>query len=140
MQTEPSAADPPKGKRRRFQFRLRTLMIGVTLLALPCAYVGWQERIVQERRQTTRWLDSVGGQVLAPSENLIKYSGFVCEVGWVRRLLGDAEVSKVELPKHHNLTETDLARIHRVFPNARIELMDSRLWQAVGQMLRNAGN
>ena len=30
----------------RFQFRLRTLMIAVTLLAVPCAYVGWQAMIV----------------------------------------------------------------------------------------------
>ena len=32
MQTEPSKAEPPKLKRRWFQFSLRTLMIGVTLL------------------------------------------------------------------------------------------------------------
>jgi hypothetical protein len=32
MQTEPTKADPPKRKRRWFQFSLRTLMIGVTLL------------------------------------------------------------------------------------------------------------
>jgi hypothetical protein len=25
----------------RIQFRLRTLMIGVPLLAVPCAYIGW---------------------------------------------------------------------------------------------------
>src|ERR1700747_2520005 len=35
--------------RRRFQFRLRTLLIVVTLLAVPCAYVGWQAKIVRER-------------------------------------------------------------------------------------------
>jgi hypothetical protein len=34
---------------KRFQFRLRTLFIVVTLLAAPCAYVGWQEKIVRER-------------------------------------------------------------------------------------------
>jgi hypothetical protein len=115
--------------RRRFQFRLRTLLIGVTLLAVPCAYVGWQGRIVQERRQTALWIDSVGGEALAPSKNQFKYSEFVCEVGWLRRLLGDSEVSKVNLPKFHNVTETDLARIHLAFPNARIELMDPRLWR-----------
>jgi hypothetical protein len=27
--------------RRRFQFRLRTLMIVVTVLAVPLGYVGW---------------------------------------------------------------------------------------------------
>jgi hypothetical protein len=37
--------------RRRFQFRLRTLMIGVMLFALiPCGYVGWQAKIVRERK------------------------------------------------------------------------------------------
>ncbi len=30
----------PPTPRRRFQFRLRTLLIGVTLLAVVCAYVG----------------------------------------------------------------------------------------------------
>ena len=37
--------------RRRFQFRLRTLLIGVTLFVLiPCGYVGWQAKIVRERK------------------------------------------------------------------------------------------
>jgi hypothetical protein len=39
MPTEPTKADPPKRKRRRFQFRRRTLMIGVTLLSISSA--GW---------------------------------------------------------------------------------------------------
>ncbi len=50
MQTEPSKAEPPKRKRRWLQFSLRTLMIVVTLLAVPCAYVGWQTRIVIDRK------------------------------------------------------------------------------------------
>jgi len=36
MQTEPSKAGPPKLKRRWCQFSLRTLMIGVTLVAALC--------------------------------------------------------------------------------------------------------
>jgi hypothetical protein len=36
--------------RRRIQFRLRTLMVVVTLLAVPCGYVGWQAKIVRERK------------------------------------------------------------------------------------------
>jgi hypothetical protein len=28
--------------RRRFHFRLRSLFIGVALLAIPCGIVGWQ--------------------------------------------------------------------------------------------------
>ena len=42
------AAQP--SPRRRFQFRLRTLMIVVTLLAVPCAYIGWQAKIVRAQR------------------------------------------------------------------------------------------
>jgi hypothetical protein len=36
--------------RRRFQFRLRTLMIAVTLPAVPMGYVGWEAKIVRERK------------------------------------------------------------------------------------------
>ena len=34
MPTEPSQTEPPKRKRRRFQFRLRTLLIGVTVVGV----------------------------------------------------------------------------------------------------------
>ena len=34
MQAEPSKAEPPKRKRRWFQFSLRTLMIGALVVAL----------------------------------------------------------------------------------------------------------
>ncbi len=34
MQTEPPKAEPPKRKRRRFQYSLRTLLIAVALLAV----------------------------------------------------------------------------------------------------------
>jgi hypothetical protein len=40
MEAEPTDADPPRRIRRCFQFRLRTLMIGITLLAVVCGYVG----------------------------------------------------------------------------------------------------
>jgi hypothetical protein len=51
MQIEPRQPDAPKRKRRWFQFSLRTLMIGVTLLAMVCGYVGRQTKIVRERMQ-----------------------------------------------------------------------------------------
>ncbi|HEV2972350.1 MAG TPA: hypothetical protein VGY55_20415 [Pirellulales bacterium] len=34
----------------RFQFHLRTLLIVVTLLTIPCAYIGAQAEIVRERK------------------------------------------------------------------------------------------
>jgi hypothetical protein len=59
MQTEPTKADPPTRKRRWFQFSLRTLMIGVTVLALPLGYVGWlakDERSRLAHREESRTL------------------------------------------------------------------------------------
>ena len=49
MEAEPIAATP-KRKRRWFQFSLRALLIGVTLLAAVCGYVGWQAKIVYRRQ------------------------------------------------------------------------------------------
>jgi hypothetical protein len=67
MHTEPPKADPPKRKRRWFQFSLRTLVIGVTIVAVQCAVCvpmveEWQESQQREfaKRQTIeraiRWL------------------------------------------------------------------------------------
>jgi hypothetical protein len=50
MQTEPHKAVPPKRKRRRFQFRLRTLMIGVTLFCLVAGWLLNQASVVWERK------------------------------------------------------------------------------------------
>jgi hypothetical protein len=50
---------PPKRKRRWFQFSLRTLMIAVTVLAVPLAYVGWlakDERSRLAHREESRTL------------------------------------------------------------------------------------
>jgi hypothetical protein len=44
--------------RRRFQFRLRTLLIVVTLLAAQCAFVTWvirdRQRLIDQRAETFR--------------------------------------------------------------------------------------
>jgi hypothetical protein len=49
MPTEPPNAEP-KRKRRWFQFSLRTLLIGVTLLAAACAYFAHYAAIVRQRK------------------------------------------------------------------------------------------
>src|SRR5690348_7897587 len=61
MEAEPPVPAPPKPNRRRFQFRLRTLMIGITLFALiPCGYIGWQAKIVRDRQAWTAHLAARG--------------------------------------------------------------------------------
>jgi hypothetical protein len=55
--------DPPKRNRRRVQFRLRTLMIGITLLAVAC---GWLERKIEQRRREQEAVEAIaklGGRV-----------------------------------------------------------------------------
>jgi hypothetical protein len=49
IETALPKAEPPKRKRRWFQFSLRTLLIGVTLLAVVCAYVAHEAKIVRAR-------------------------------------------------------------------------------------------
>ena len=61
MEAEPTKPDPPQRKRRWFQFSLRTLMIAVTLLAVPCAYVGWQVKIVRDRKATVHEVAEMNG-------------------------------------------------------------------------------
>jgi hypothetical protein len=49
MEAEPTKADQPS-RRRRFQFRLRTLLIAVTLLAVACwAGSKWRDHLMAER-------------------------------------------------------------------------------------------
>jgi hypothetical protein len=45
----------------RFQFRLRTLLIVVALLAVACAYVGWQAKIVKERHKAVASYQAIAG-------------------------------------------------------------------------------
>lgn len=47
----PTMTDPPQ---RRFQFRLRTLMIVVTVLAVAMAYVGRQLKWIADRHEAMK--------------------------------------------------------------------------------------
>ena len=117
MQTEPPTAEPPKRKRRWVQFSLRTLMIGVTLVAVMCAYVGWQAAVVRGRLK-----------ILADFRDpphIIKwhtvYLGDKSQApGLLRCWLGDKEVGSLFFAKRD-----DADRHHELFPEARIEVVDS---------------
>jgi hypothetical protein len=54
MQADPSKADPPKRKRRWLQFSLRTLLIGITLLAMACWVFEDQWRLIHERDEALK--------------------------------------------------------------------------------------
>jgi hypothetical protein len=76
-------ADQPS-PRRRFQFRLRTLMIGVTLLAVVCVcdYVAHEAEIVRERKALLKsGRLSLVGQVAEETRR----------ISWLRARLGDVD-------------------------------------------------
>ncbi len=65
MGETPTRSDQPtalKSSRRRwYQFGLRTLLIGVALLALPSSYIGWQAKIMHQRKSLLAQIVNRGG-------------------------------------------------------------------------------
>src|SRR5262245_54403796 len=104
--------------RPRIQFSLRTLLIGVTLFSIPCGYIGWQAKIVRERKA---WLAKSRQQqyhgVGAQSPNA-KGPPPPPEVSLVRQWLGDEywEVIWVDYESGPSAT----AEAERLFPEATV--------------------
>jgi hypothetical protein len=107
MQTDPPKAEPPKRKRRWFQFSLRTLLIFTMVVAVACGWVGWQAKIVRERLHVLHRVETVdNGMVSGKSAPLL------------RGILGDQSVALVELPLETSVQERHA--IHEAFPEALI--------------------
>jgi hypothetical protein len=101
--------------RCRFQFSLRTLMIGVTLVAVACGYVGRQVKIVRERYSmlaqiTDQKNTERGNYGLAPSEDS------QLQVPWIRRLLGDQAIYAIGLPI--TASKDYRRKVRELFPEA----------------------
>jgi hypothetical protein len=111
MQSQPPKAEPPKRKRRWFQFSLRTLLILAVACAVGAGYVGRQYEIVQNRRA---FLDDH----LNKYGNLIVDSSVAVEVLWIRRVLGDEGVWKLGLDSDSDTNERQ--RAAALFPEAQI--------------------
>jgi hypothetical protein len=110
MEIEPLKADSPKRNRRRFQYSLRTLLIGVMLLALPCAYVGSQAKIVRERREflESHHLLIMGSLDFADHK----------DVSGLRKWMGDDGLDNLLLNCWTG--DEELETFRRLFPEAKI--------------------
>src|SRR5690349_20051060 len=115
--------------RRRFQFRLRTLMIVVTLLAVPCAYVGWQAKIVRERR-------ALFDEIKAADGGELNDGNVSPSPPWLRRILGDETVRLLVVPS--TTDKETMVRLHRLFPGTLIWFGDRTL--ALSPLMRHPGN
>jgi len=134
-------ADQPS-PRRRFQFRLRTLMIGVTMLALPLGYAAWHIRIVRERKELLSLVvDRGGGYLISdepilsrvrpvgtlPPDGLIRRNRSFTTLSthdvtknpsWIRVWFGDESVATLWLSA--SVSSDDSARIVAAFPEANV--------------------
>jgi hypothetical protein len=95
-----------KTHRRRFQFRLRTLLIGVTLF---CIVVGWflpEASLVWERKAMLK--NALAAYVDDNGAGL----------SWVRHSLGDIGMGLIQLGP--SASDEELSRYRDVFPEASI--------------------
>jgi hypothetical protein len=116
-----------KNPRRHFQFRLRTLMIGVTLLAAACGYVRWRYSVVWERKAMIRHIlaDDHGyvGMALTPPTPLSE------RLPWTRRFLGDTPIRDIGLPITTSAEER--AAIRAIFPGVQLMTFTEPFQKAV---------
>jgi hypothetical protein len=115
--------------RRRFQFRLRTLMIGVTLVAAACACVGSQAKIVRDRRAIVAWiLTETQGSCILDSVRITERGVRVPpDPNWLRRILGDRSFQYIVIPTEE-LTADRLNTIKAAFPESVVETIPIAKW------------
>ena len=113
-------AEPPKRRCRRFQFRLRTLMMVVTLFCVFGGYVGHQVQLVHERKLVLDWITAHNGEVAITRKNP-GAPDYRPSIPWLRRILGDSAVARVNFGS--SLNTEDEGRIREAFP----EIEDIRI-------------
>jgi hypothetical protein len=117
IEADDPTTEPPKRKRRWFQFSLRTLLIDVTLLATACGYIGWQARIVYEQKSLLARIKIAGGDyremptTRPPFRPDLKY-----EPPLIRRWLGEPTIRAILLPEGY--PDRDMNRVAAAFPGA----------------------
>ncbi len=104
----------PPQPRRWFQFSLRTLFVIVAICCIGMGWLGWELHIVQSRKALLNWI--------ADTHCYYVTDDFAepAQVSWIRRLLGDHEITGIEL-----LESTDVKQLERIkaaFPEAQIRL------------------
>ena len=129
MEAEPLNTDLPKRKRRWFQFRLRTLMVGITLLCAACAV--WIPGI-REQRELAAFTRERDEFVNAHPEYSFELSS---EGGqWVftmdrRKVQLERCYSTVALPLNSTIMDREQAAI--LFPEANVMAINPKYKPAV---------
>lgn len=107
-----------------FRVRLRTILLVVAILAVPCAWLGSEVKLVRNRADLIARVRSAGGFVQTDSKLLllpsirIKPGNLPQPVSAVRRWFGDYPVSQISVP--HQFPDADEKRILDLFPEAEV--------------------
>jgi hypothetical protein len=99
----------------RFQFRLRTLLLAVTVF---CVFGGWvlsQAKIVWDRKAT---LKRITEERHASAMTSLPRLGEPHPIPWLRRLFGDEMITTIVIPKDTPLEER--ASLRAEFPEAKL--------------------
>ena len=88
----------------RFQYSLRTLFIVVTMLAIPCGWLGWQFEIIRERERLMRFYSTCSA------------STDFGRIPVYRHWLGDREYVLIGL--HDDTSDVALGLFQSRFPEA----------------------
>src|SRR5262245_42717557 len=110
-----------------WRFSLRTLLVGVTLLAV---WLGWNANTVLQRKAMRRWIERIGGRAAVDGQSAFLSGETYLPWFWRqadeqrwrltpwRRLMGDQPMDTVVLPPH--VEARDLHRVQVLFPEVRM--------------------
>ncbi len=93
-------------------------MIGVVLLAVLCAYVAHEAKIVREREVLLSAIRDRGGHVVEAS--VVPFLKPWARISSFREWLGDGAIQGIQLPSDTEADEVD--RIKSAFPESSITL------------------
>jgi hypothetical protein len=110
--------DTSASPRRRFQFRLRTLLIGVTLFCIVGGWFGNQVRIGANLKAVRDEIAIKHGYHVV-FHNKLGASNLSC---FLQALTGTSVVDRIEVASTSKLSEDEEALIRKTFPEARIEV------------------
>ena len=120
MAEKPDNAEP---RLPRFQFRLRTLLIGVALLGVLCAVGRYVAHEVMTVAARTKWYNShpPNGYFDIDGSHMFETLAQGDEnrpLSVLRRWLGDFNYSEIEVPQ--NITAAQLKEVTELFPEALV--------------------
>jgi len=103
----------------RLKFSLRTFFVVVTLLCLPCVWIGYQLNWIRERREARHWLEAHEQMYIRARDAVDSVLPEPAPAGL--DLLGEEGVAYISLfptEEHPFDRQEKLAELSRIFPEA----------------------